>query len=762
MTSGQERALRELKRLHAVDPDGFDLVTVPEVLDGDLIAVVGIRIGPIECASDGLELQEREEFVLCVPADFPFQYPHLSVFHKRFAGFPHVTWTHTICLYRSAVDWNPRDGLFGFFDKLQRWLGRAATNTMDPVEVALEPPHHVTDFSQIPFVVRANAPVATDTFWVGFAQLEKHTNRIEIVGWSKGFDHWPAGRAPALAIMLPQPLPMEFPRKGRDFFRELEKQHVDRRSIIDCLAMAADFAAEGDPIHLIIGLPMRRATDGSLRLHIAVWTTSPAFAKGLRLTLKEETDGDVLRDMRDSLADTIYQMMENATISWCQVFEDREEIVVRRDQQSAASWFRDKKVLILGCGALGSWFGECVARAGAASIGLVDNGIVKPGLLSRQNYRLEDVGANKAEALRLRLEAISAASACIAFPGEAHAFITQDIPRFRNYDVVIDCTANAVFQMKLERDWAQFERSTPRLIALGIDAHARRCIAVTLPRNSVGGPWDAYLQLKHRLCVADTDRALLESFYSENAEKDLMQPEPGCSDPTFSGSAADVVALAATALNLAVPQLDGSDVPTGIAFTAHVPSTSRTAAAVIQLANLEESRAGKYRIRVSRNVHREARAWVQHNNRARSSDHETGGLLWGQWDDAVEVIWIFDASGPPADSKHEPARFECGSEGTAEEHARRMRATRGVCGFVGMWHTHPDMQPGQSVTDVAGMAMLVASAGQNQRRSIMVIYGRTAAEPAAGYYVYESEGQQAVGEMISVGMTHVRLENPVV
>ncbi|MGE3803430.1 MAG: hypothetical protein AB7K24_02015, partial [Gemmataceae bacterium] len=232
MTPGQQRSIRELQRLHAVNPDDFELLSEPGIVEGRVLVPFSIRLGPMEFAAGGLELREREEFILHIPPDFPFEYPRLTVTHDRFAGFPHVIWVHTICLYRSAVDWNPRDGLFGFFDKLQAWLGRAATNNLDPVDAALEPPHHVTDFSQVPFVVRANAPVAPGSFWIGFAQLEKSTNRTELVAWSETGEDWPPDRTPALAVMLPKPLPMEFPKMGKDLFRELEKQDIDRHNVI--------------------------------------------------------------------------------------------------------------------------------------------------------------------------------------------------------------------------------------------------------------------------------------------------------------------------------------------------------------------------------------------------------------------------------------------------------------------------------------------------------------------------------------------------
>lgn len=125
---------------------------------------------------------------------FPFRKPWLTVAHDRFAGCPHVTWTHTICLYRSPNDWNPRDGLFGYFDEPRQWLWKAAVNDMDDAELPLEPPHSLTDYDQPPFVIRADAPQVPGRFWIGFAQLEKHTSRTELAGWCGAGAEWPAGK----------------------------------------------------------------------------------------------------------------------------------------------------------------------------------------------------------------------------------------------------------------------------------------------------------------------------------------------------------------------------------------------------------------------------------------------------------------------------------------------------------------------------------------------------------------------------------------
>lgn len=761
MTAGQERALRELQRLKHQGEGDFDFATLE--LGGNLtclVVTVSVRVGLLETCVGGLEFREREEFVVMIPPGFPFDKPSIMVTHRRFSGFPHVIWSRTLCLYQSSIEWTPSAGLFGFFERLDKWLVKAALNDMDPLEGPLEPPHHNTDFSHVPFVIRANAPSSPGEQWIGFSEFQVLQNRIEVTGWHKLGEKFEGGRR-ALAFMLPKALPMEFPTKGKEFFSELIRQGYNRNQILLLLALAALNSPEGEPVYLFLGVPMRRATDGGARMHIAVWSTTPEMAKSLRITLHKDGDTEELRELRDEMGDLIFEIFEATTISWCPVMEDRSEVVVRRDAGRSLSWFLGKRVLLLGCGALGSWAAEIVARAGAKSLDLVDNGLVKPGLLARQNYRTEDIGDKKAQALAVRLKALIQPGIDIhPFAHEAHSFVISDPARFAEYDLVLDCTASHLFQMKMERDWTQLSGNTPSIVSMITDAKAQKGLCVVIPRNQTGGPWHAYMRLKHRLCLDGSHPEFTSSFYDLAALGDLFQPEPGCSDPTFSGSAADAMSIAAITLNTATEHGLLHDAEIGIAFS--VPSTGTPVLDIGKLTDMDRYQVGRYRVHISKKVTRKVRAWVKQNNRLRTADHETGGILWGMWDDATEVIWIFDVSGPPKDSIHEPGHFLCGIEGTAEENDNRVKLSYGTTGFVGYWHTHPDMPSHQSSTDLHGMSLLVSTVGQNQKRALMLIYGRAKDQPTAGIYIYESNSLGEKWEGLRVESTQISMERAVV
>lgn len=71
-----------------------------------------------------------------------------------------------------------------------------------------------------------------------------------------------------------------------------------------------------------------------------------------------------------------------------------------------SSEIRGKHVLVVGCGSVGSFVAEELARAGVGRFTLVDPDLVEWSNLTRASYTFADVGAPKVVALKTRLQAI--------------------------------------------------------------------------------------------------------------------------------------------------------------------------------------------------------------------------------------------------------------------------------------------------------------------------------------------------------------------
>ena len=237
-------------------------------------------------------------------------------------------------------------------------------------------------------------------------------------------------------------------------------------------------------------------------------------------------------------------------------------------------------------------------------------------------------------------------------------------------------------------------------------------------------------------------RHVLDEFWPISPERTRMfQPEPGCSSPTFRGSAADVLALTAQMTNVASRWL--ADFETRIARARSFDTTGPKVGAMREFALewpadlvLPDGRHG-YQVRIGQGALSSMRAWMRRSERVRGKRVETGGVLFGHADPFLKIIWVDEVSGPPPDSVQSPTAFVCGTAGVAEMNAEKeLRTRKSVC-FVGMWHTHPGGMPWPSETDYGAMAKLLTDDQFKAKRFLMVIIGANSARPIMSGTVFE-------------------------
>src|SRR3989442_10631927 len=114
-------------------------------------------------------------------------------------------------------------------------------------------------------------------------------------------------------------------------------------------------------------------------------------------------------------------------------------------------------------------------------------------------------------------------------------------------------------------------------------------------------------------------------------------------------------------------------------------------------------------------------AWKIRSERKVGEHVETGGLLFGERDDLLRVIWVNEVLGPPSDSKASETAFVCGTQGTAEASVEKSERSRGSLQFVGLWHTHPDSIPLPSGTDFAAARKLLRETGSHTNAVLFLI-----------------------------------------
>ncbi|GAA3289137.1 hypothetical protein GCM10020295_00270 [Streptomyces cinereospinus] len=160
-------------------------------------------------------------------------------------------------------------------------------------------------------------------------------------------------------------------------------------------------------------------------------------------------------------------------------------------------------------------------------------------------YTDADIGHYKASVLADRLNRIDPHTTRVeALVGDITTRLSGlDLHTF---DLIWDCTANRIVRARLERARRTDAAPWPHLATLMIGHHATRGLAALSPRGATGGGADV---LRRTALAAHTDAThvfddLIEDFFPTQPPTELFQPEPGCSDTTFTGSAADVTALA--------------------------------------------------------------------------------------------------------------------------------------------------------------------------------------------------------------------------
>ena len=606
-----------------------------------------------------------------------------------------------------------------------------------------------------------------------------HGDRVDILEWTDwlgaydrvladGFSPFHEGCPVVVmpALLTGSELGFEYPDKAWDLATALEEAGFSLDDILAALAKAitvnrvlrstqvqADPDAAGRPVGagpddgdgaagtplltaLLLGTPSRRVGDVRLT-HLAAWNLGSigGLLAGAYADFRRKPDED---ELLAKVGEVTRDWLREADVTWMRVLENRPEITRRRDEGSPLHWLAGKRVLVLGCGALGASAAEACARAGVAALHLVDNGLVTPGILVRQPYGDADVGQPKALSLAARLARIGTGSAVEGRHGDALDALLQPDPAMTRFDLIIDATADAGVRSAIEGKRRADGRPWPPLVTMIIGHDATRGLVTVSMPGSTGAGGSALRQVAlHALASPGEWADIADDFFPAEPRTEMFFPEPGCSAPTFTGGYAQTTSLAGLLLNEALlvlgehagPSAAGcrtgfaSAVRIGAAAAARGTSRTQWGPDIIAV----DDNFG-YEVRLSPAAVTEMRTEARRGSRVRGPRIETGGMLLGAIDDAAGIIHVDRVTGPPPDSLLSAAYFRHGKAGTQEAVGARLAGSRAMTGFVGYWHTHPGGVAAPSPTDKEGMASIVAPDGRRQR-ALMVILAGPADQP---------------------------------
>lgn len=763
LTDGQSAGLRQLERLANVENSPLRIDDVDESdKAGDWLKInVSLDCTRYEHKEGGLKLHARETVTLWVSPEFPYVVPIIRTAHTRFLGFPHVQWGRQLCVYLSTeTQWQPSQGMLGLIKQLGDWFEKAALNELDAAEGPLHPPVAYRS-ADTTFCMQANTPGRDEWPWFGAAILDWRKDELyDVVDW-RPVGELTADEPFAPAILLDFELPFEYPRTVFELLSWLEQRSIETSRVVVHLMLAAQRVDKDEPLHVIVGAPSRGVTGDitQRRQHLQVWEIEPldvlrlqnvASACDIMRHYTNESTPDDLRQLVASVFDSLDEWEKQSRVRWCWVLENREEIVTRRDDGTRMDWFNGKSVALWGCGALGGQLAEQLVRAGVSALRLYDSGPVHPGILVRQNFVDADVNDNKAEALKRRVKAIAPRTTIVAYPEDIIRTTLNTEGWYDGVDVVIDATASLRIRSKLEMVLKQKGHKVP-VVAMMISGKAQHGALVVTPKSYSGGTLDAFRRLglaaKHRTwlgCFAD-------AFWGTHEVEPMRQPEPGCSDPTFVGSLADISGLASRMINHAAAAMKQETNHAIGVLIAEEASKQRDA--VFQFAPDVIVRAEGTEFRLSHNAWRDAQGWIRAGARTRTTKDETGGLMFGTIDEMLGVAWISNVSGPPSDSEFSPEQFVCGVDGTKELCESYDARSLGTVQYVGTWHSHPVSTARPSGTDFYGIGSIFAMNPGGGANQLMMIVGHAASpSPEIGLYIFEKHSVAQLDDVARLQM----------
>ena len=385
---------------------------------------------------------------------------------------------------------------------------------------------------------------------------------------------------------------------------------------------------------------------------------------------------------------------------------------------------------VWGCGAIGGHVAEVLARAGVQKLVLRDRSIVTPGVLVRQPFEDSDIGKNKADATGERLRRIIPGLSVDVIGGDILDVPIDQTDWADDVDMVIDATASWPVAQHLEARRRSDAAGRTVIASMLLGHHARRSLMYVARGSYTGGVVDLARKTKIEALKQRRLTHFLDDFWPD-VPLDYFQPEPGCSEPTFIGSQGEVMALVGMMLGRLGRETarDRSAAASSHLFTANGVNIGNEELREKDFyfgpdICLRESVDG-YAVKIAPQALTQLQAWVGQSEETNGRLVETGGHLFGERNDAAQVMWVSEVSGPPPDSKSSSNGFVCGIEGVAEASEEKSRNSGGSIRFVGMWHTHPDSSPKPSGTDYRSMREIVDNPALSCPRSLLLVIRTT-------------------------------------
>ena len=564
LTEAQQFAVEEVKRF----TDSSHQIDLVDVGEGQGYAALIIEIDTTGFArrTGGLPAQPRERVTVLIASIYPTVPPLPVVDHLRWAGFPHVLLGKRLCIYLDpGTEWDPTQGIQGFLLRLWEWFEDAIGGRFDAATALYHPVGGVLHRTEGAPTVVAALSMPRDVSDKGFVRrigLQPRTDhRLDIASWASPSE---SGLVSGLLVLLPEYLPLGGGNRLSDLMA-IVRQQLDRdqrRLLLTSLRRLIRRLGDDEHVHVIIAVPSP-ADEARAERHLIGWRLRAHGATRALTAARSATSQTSNRD--------------EPSVEWTYVDDQRPDIAVRRDIDRPMAVYTGSKVAVWGCGALGSWIAELLVRAGARYVVVRDPGFVTRGLLVRQNYAEDDVGRPKAEALADRLRRLSDDCEVLGIAGYAQAGLVEDAA---SCDFIVDTSVNTSVNAAVDGAQKHGALRVP-VVQASTDNQTATLGIVTVTDGTPTTTTAELDQALRRRAERDPSLTALRTFWDREAHPPLT-PARGCSVPTFYGSGADAMGIAASTISVAAIALSRQIAGGYLLSLPHSPFNSPTLTCVEQ------------------------------------------------------------------------------------------------------------------------------------------------------------------------------------
>lgn len=370
--------------------------------------------------------------------------------------------------------------------------------------------------------------------------------------------------------------------------------------------------------------------------------------------------------------------------------------------------YAPERVLLFGCGALGSKIALHFGRSGHTALTFVDRDTLSPHNMVRHALLADQTGQNKAEAARKSVQAIYESipdsQAVVSYPGSALDWIKGDYrPALQKHRLLVDATASGMVFEALVRNPLPNGLKVARC---GISDMGR--IGLLSFEGANRNPriddlnvlvYDMAVERMELRNWLERERAQRE----QNVGPVLEEISIGlsCSSDT-TRMPDDLVSWHAASFSVALRDIRTKARPNAGWLVLNYQTGSGEASSsesltseripvdpvvVVRARGVEgwELRGARaWQVRIRPHLVREMRERL-----GSAAPAETGGSMAGVIHPKRRVIYVTRMIDAPPDSKATPDSFTRGTEGLPETVDTVRKASGGLLGYVGDWHTHP-------------------------------------------------------------------------